>query len=174
MLCIHCGWSRAAGRCFVQAHRSAVPSVRIAVTWRWLAQQKGLWSCGTSESPTTCTARRVSGSYAPVPVHDNTSHACACVSESNALGLDSGLRKPSYSTDNMAMVAGVNGAGIVQVKAFTAAGAGATPGASGKGSDEKMSFQIASLDDRGTLVFWVVVELSANDLYVRPACVLQW
>ena len=118
---------------------------------------------------------RTKGQWFPICLCMATPHTqCACVSESNALGLDSGLRKPSYSTDNMAMVAGVNGAGIVQVKAFTAAGAGATPGASGKGSDEKMSFQIASLDDRGTLVFWVVVELSANDLYVRPACVLQW
>lgn len=94
------------------------------------------------------------------------------LAESNLLGLTSGLRQPSYSTDNMAMVDGINGAAIVQVAAFNAGG-GDGSRASG-GDDEKMSFQVASLDNRGNLVFWVVVELSVNELYVarRAAAVL--
>ena len=110
-------------------------------------------------------------SRAPFPIIDPLlaagRHSFTPAAESNLLGLTSGLRQPSYSTDNMAMVDGINSAAIVQVAAFNAGGGDATRPSGG--DDEKMSFQVASLDNRGNLVFWVVVELSVNELCV--ACV---
>lgn len=75
------------------------------------------------------------------------------------LGLDTGLRRATYSTDALADCG--HSAGIVTVVALAASGAGGAGGAGG--GDDRSAFQVASLDDRGYLTFWVTVEVSVRE-----------
>jgi len=77
------------------------------------------------------------------------------------LDVYTGLRRATYSTD--ALADGGHSASIIRVIAL-AGGVGSSGGGGGGGDDDgRSSFQVASLDDRGYLTFWVTVELTVRE-----------
>lgn len=161
------------------------------------APLKAALRCGTCGSPTTCIDQRVRTSthallvskhHAPLTQRD----ACWHNTESVRLGIDTGLRQPTYCTDSMATADGVHCASICAVKAMTTAGTAGSSSSSkssafGRSDHEKTAFQVhmctqpimfalphtppfwlqvLSLDDRGVVNVWVAVELNMSEWYV--------
>lgn len=120
------------------------------------APLKAALRCGTCGSPTTCIDQRVRTSthallaskhHAPLTQRDAAAACCWHNTESVRLGIDTGLRQPTYCTDSMATADGVHCASICAVKAMTTAGTAGSSSSSkssafGRSDHEKTAFQV--------------------------------